>query len=62
LFQRKLHLPIAGTETFFLWGPRQTTKRLIVVCCEEKPRRTEGGIEILPAQHFVRLLWNNEII
>jgi hypothetical protein len=37
-------------------------KRLIVVCCEEKPRRTEDGIEILPAQYFVRLLWNNEIV
>ena len=36
-------------------------KRLIVVCCEEKPRRTEDGIEILPAHHFARLLWNNEL-
>ena len=151
MFERGLHLPVAGTETFFLWGPRQTgkttllretyrkavwidllkaeeyrrylehpewlrselpengdmpfvvidevqkvpqllddmevaieakasrrisanhlkglrqlrkdhpeVKKLVVVCCEEKPRRTEDGIEILPAQSFVRLLWEND--
>ncbi len=36
-------------------------KRSIVVCCEEKPRRTADGIEVLPAKTFVQLLWNNEI-
>jgi len=25
-FTRSLRLPAAGTETFFLWGPRQTGK------------------------------------
>ncbi|MCP4576721.1 MAG: ATP-binding protein [Deltaproteobacteria bacterium] len=36
-------------------------KRLLVVCCEEKPRRTEDGIEILPAEYFSGRLWDNEI-
>jgi len=37
-------------------------KRSIVVCCEEKPRRTTDGIEVLPANTFARLLWNNGIV
>ena len=37
-------------------------KRLLVVCCEEKPRKTEDGIEILPAEYFASRLWDNEII
>ncbi len=36
-------------------------KRLIMVCREDKHRTTEDEIEILPAQYFVELLWNNEI-
>lgn len=36
-------------------------RRSIVVCCEEKSRRTEDGIEILPAHTFAKRLWNNEI-
>jgi uncharacterized protein len=36
-------------------------RRLIVVCCEGKVRRTEEGIEILPARDFARMLWNGEI-
>ncbi len=36
-------------------------KRLIVVCCEEKRRKTEDGIEIIPAQFFAKMLWGKEI-
>jgi len=35
--------------------------RRLVVCCEEKPRTVEDGIEILPAGEFVRRLWRREI-
>ena len=35
--------------------------RRIVVCCEPKPRKTDDGIEILPASVFVRRLWNGDI-
>jgi predicted AAA+ superfamily ATPase len=31
--------------------------RRIVVCCEDKPRVTEDGIEIIPAANFVEMLW-----
>jgi predicted AAA+ superfamily ATPase len=30
MFSRALHLPAAGSETFFLWGPRQTGKTTLL--------------------------------
>jgi len=30
MLQRTLHLPRAGTESFFLWGPRQTGKTTLL--------------------------------
>ena len=30
MFTRALHLPPAGHETFFLWGPRQTGKTTLL--------------------------------
>lgn len=36
-------------------------KRRIVVCCENKPRTTEDGIEILPAEIFTQMLWQDEL-
>ena len=36
-------------------------QRRIVVCLEPLPRRTEDGIEILPAAEFVRRLWADEL-
>ena len=30
MFNRSLNLPTAGTETFFLWGPRQTGKTTLL--------------------------------
>ena len=30
MFTRGLHLPPAGRETFFLWGPRQTGKTTLL--------------------------------
>lgn len=35
--------------------------RRIVVCLESLPRRTEDGIEILPAADFAALLWEGEL-
>jgi len=34
----------------------------ILVCLEARPRRTESGIDILPAREFVRRLWAGEIL
>ena len=36
-------------------------KRRIVVCREPRARKTDDGIEILPAVTFVRRLWNGEL-
>ena len=35
--------------------------RRIVVCREPRARRTEDGIEILPASVFVQRLWAGEL-
>jgi len=34
--------------------------RRVVVCLEPRPRRTPDGIEVLPAEPFVRRLWEEE--
>jgi hypothetical protein len=36
--------------------------RRIVVCREPKPRKTDDGIDILPANIFVQRLWNGDLI
>ncbi len=36
-------------------------KRRIVVCLEKQPRRTEGGIEILPWRAFLAELWSGKL-
>ncbi len=36
-------------------------RRRVIVCLEAKPRRTEDGIEVLPAATFVRRLWAGEL-
>jgi hypothetical protein len=59
MFKRSLHLPAAGEETFFLWGPRQTGKTTLLKAAypdafwiERKSRRTEDGILILDPSEF----------
>lgn len=37
------------------------TQHRVVVCLESRPRRTEDGIDILPAAAFVRQLWSGEL-
>jgi predicted AAA+ superfamily ATPase len=36
--------------------------RRVVVSLDERPRRTEDGIEILPAAQFARRLWSGELL
>lgn len=36
-------------------------KRRIVVCCEDKPRTTSDGIEIIPAVEFPQVLWKGTV-
>ena len=50
MFERKLVLPEAGTESFFLWGPRQTGKSTLL-------RRTYPAarwIDLLKSEEFRR--------
>lgn len=35
-------------------------ERRVVICCENKPRITDDGIEIIPAANFTKKLWNGE--
>jgi predicted AAA+ superfamily ATPase len=37
-------------------------KRRVVVCLESRPRRTEDGIDILPARTFAERLWADDLI
>lgn len=56
MFTRSLRLPTAGTETFFLWGPRQTGKTTLL-------RETYPDalwIDLLKAEEYRRYLQNPE--
>ncbi|MCP4628983.1 MAG: ATP-binding protein [bacterium] len=35
-------------------------KRRLIVCCEDKPRITDDGIEIIPVANFTEMLWRGE--
>ncbi len=35
-------------------------KRSLIVCCEDKFRRTDDGIEIIPVQKFSEMLWQGK--
>ena len=58
MIKRKLNLPPADEETFFLWGPRQTGKSTLL-------RSTYPGavwIDLLKAEEFRRYLNNPEFL
>lgn len=58
MIERKLHLPPAGEETFFLWGPRQTGKSTLL-------RATYPDaiwIDLLKAEEFRRYLQHPELL
>jgi predicted AAA+ superfamily ATPase len=37
-------------------------ERRVLVCMEQRPRRTEDGIDILPATEFAKRLWAGKLI
>ena len=58
MFKRQLVLPRPGTETFFLWGPRQTGKSTLL-------RETYGQdrwVDLLKADEFRRYLARPELL
>lgn len=45
-----------------LYEEKPLVKKRIIVCMENKARKTEDGIEILPAMEFIKKLWSDKII
>lgn len=58
MFTRAIRLPAAGTETFFLWGPRQTGKTTLL----RQTYRDAFWIDLLKAEEYRRYLQNPERI
>ncbi|MDE0082134.1 MAG: AAA family ATPase [Gammaproteobacteria bacterium] len=58
MFKRSLILPDAGTETFFLWGPRQAGKSTLLRQCYPDGR----WIDLLKSDEFRRYLTNPEYL
>ena len=58
MFKRALRLPPAGTETFFLWGPRQTGKTTLLREAYPGARR----LDLLKADEYRRYLQNPELL
>ncbi len=58
MFKRRLDLPRAGSETFFLWGPRQTGKTTLLK--RQYPRGR--WIDLLKSDQFRRYATNPELL
>ena len=58
MFRRSLVLPEAGTETFFLWGPRQAGKSALLRECYPDGR----WIDLLKGDEFRRYLTHPEYL
>jgi len=56
--KRKLNLPLAQQETFFLWGPRQTGKSTLL----KSTYPDAVWIDLLKAEEFRRYLNNPELL
>ncbi len=58
MIERALKLPVAGTETFFLWGPRQTGKSTLL----RSSYPTALWIDLLKADEYRRYLQQPELL
>jgi len=58
MFKRALHLPPPGTETFFLWGPRQTGKTTLLRTAYPDAL----WVDLLKAEEYRRYLQNPELL
>jgi len=58
MFTRHLRLPAPGTETFFLWGPRQTGKTTLLKAAYPDA----VWIDLLKADEYRRYLQNPEVL
>ena len=51
---------LKGLRSFAVDHPG--VRRRVVVCLEPRPRRTPDGIDVLPAETFVRRLWDGGLL
>ncbi|MFC1832356.1 hypothetical protein ACFL0S_10095 [Thermodesulfobacteriota bacterium] len=58
MLKRSLQLPSPGTETFFLWGPRQTGKTTLL----QGTYPDAVYIDLLKAEEYRRYLNNPEYL
>ena len=58
MFKRALHLPPPGTETFFLWGPRQTGKTTLLKAAYPDA----FWVDLLKAEEFRRYMERPELL
>jgi uncharacterized protein len=58
MFTRQPRLPASGTETFFLWGPRQTGKTTLL----EGTYPDAMWLDLLKADEYRRYLQNPELL
>lgn len=58
MFTRALHLPAAGRETFFLWGPRQTGKTTLL----HQTYPDAVWVDLLKADEYRRYLERPELL
>ena len=58
MFERKLILPPPGTETFFLWGPRQTGKSTLL----HRYYPDAIWLDLLKAEEFRRYMSHPELL
>ncbi|MBI2528207.1 MAG: ATP-binding protein [Candidatus Rokubacteria bacterium] len=58
MFARRLKLPPPGTETFFLWGPRQTGKTTLLQAAYPDAL----WIDLLKAEEYRRYVQNPELL
>jgi predicted AAA+ superfamily ATPase len=58
MFKRQIQLPPSGTETFFLWGPRQTGKKTLL----RANYPDAFWIDLLKAEEYRRYMQNPELL
>lgn len=58
--RRAADVHLAGLRA--LREDHRTVRRLILVCLEEKPRRTADGVDILPVRTFLSELWADDLV
>ena len=58
----KMHISPQDCKGLIALNEEVTLKHKIIVCNEKEARRLENGIQILPVEAFLKMLWNDEII